>query len=178
MARPPSRPRFAPIPQRIPPLTWRRPFYLWTPAALLLAIGWPALLLRGQSVVFQASLATAAFACCVVVVVLIGGALMKRPPRARRTVIRAMVWAGVAAAIASPFIVTSVIDEQSGVSGAVLAITPLALLLGLPVALFSGIVFSLVALVKPKAEMETQARVIRVTDVSVPEHARDVQPFY
>ena len=33
--------RGQPIPQRIPPLTWRKPAFLWTPIALALAIGWP-----------------------------------------------------------------------------------------------------------------------------------------
>ena len=33
-----------PIPQRIPPLTWRQPAFLWTPLALAVAIGWPAVL--------------------------------------------------------------------------------------------------------------------------------------
>ncbi|MBS0384391.1 MAG: hypothetical protein JSS00_03475, partial [Proteobacteria bacterium] len=31
-----------PIPQRIPPLSWRQPTALWTPIALAVAIGWPA----------------------------------------------------------------------------------------------------------------------------------------
>ena len=47
-----------PIPHRFPPLTWRRPAFVWTPLALIIAIGWPALVLTSDGGMQKMTLVT------------------------------------------------------------------------------------------------------------------------
>lgn len=148
--------RSPPIPQRIPPLKWRQPAFLWTPIALGLAIGWPAALFwddRGpQRVAIAALLLIFALALITLGVSWVTG----RAPKTRRIVVLHVVTAGAIAALAAPFVLTwalaSVADYEA--QGAAehftlamsLATTPLVLMLGLPVVLVSGIVFAWLAL--------------------------------
>ncbi len=77
---------------------------------------------------------------------------MGRAPRARRNVIRHMVWSGAIVAVVAPFVLASLIgaaNPNTGLGAYSFAMLPLAVMLGLPMALFSGVVFSMVALVKP-----------------------------
>ncbi len=84
--------------------------------------------------------------------------LLGRPPRQRRTVIAHLLTAGAIAALASPFVFATLLDvlaqnegaAESGLPNRIAwALAPLALMLGLPLALFGGLVFSYVAMVKP-----------------------------
>lgn len=179
-----------PIPMRIPPLSWRRPFFVWTPVAIALAIGWPALMLQGQDGLFEASLVAGAVGLALTLMSLGGAWALGRPPRSRRSVIRHMLWCGGIAALATPFVLTSLLGSVAELergAGAVnglpgstaYALQPLAMMIGLPVALFSGVVFSCVALVKqpgPQRELLLGKRMSE--KLAIPERARDVQPFY
>ena len=83
-----------------------------------------------------------------------------RAPRARRIVVGHVVIAGALASLAAPFVLTQLLAivadyEHAGAGQRFtlpmsLALAPLALVLGLPVALASGIVFAWVALTAPK----------------------------
>lgn len=147
----------APIPQRIAPLTWRAPAILWTPLALTLAIGWPAALFYYDPTPQRVTL-VAGFAVFAVALISLGAAwALGKAPRTRLTVITHVVIAGVIVALAAPFVLTQVlalVASSTGQSGAPfglsmsLAMTPLALLLGLPMALISGALFSLIALTR------------------------------
>lgn len=157
-----SRPAFAPIPRRIPPLEWRRPFLVWTPVAIVLAIGWPPLLLRGQPGLFELALIAGALTMALSVLSLGMAWALGRPPRSRRAVIRNILVSGAIVALTAPFVLFNLFSavptadgapRQLGLdTGALYAMAPLALMLGVPIALFSAVVFSVVALVKPGPE--------------------------
>lgn len=153
-------PNATPIPQRFPPLTWRQPVLIWTPAALVLSLGWPAMLLG-------AALANVALIAGAIVFAMsfvsMGAAwVMGSAPRTRREIVLHVVACGMIVAILAPFVVVwllnAVADAEHLVTGIRPAtpyfMMPFAVLLGLPVAFFYGVVFSCVALVKqPNAIM-------------------------
>jgi hypothetical protein len=163
-----------PIPQRIPPLTWRKPAFLWTPIALALAIGWPAALFYEELGPQRFAIA-ALFAVFAIALVTLGISwIMGRPPKTRRVVVLHVVMAGAIAALAAPFVLTSLLAlvaeyEQEGAAehfslAMSLATTPLVVMLGLPVVLVSGIVFAWIALKRGAPAREDDYR-------------HDVQPF-
>lgn len=145
-----------PIPQRIPPLTWRRPSLLWTPIALALAIGWPAALFHHDSGLQRLSLIAGAAVFALALVTLGLGWALGAAPKARRIVVLHIVVAGALASLLAPFVLTQLLAlvadyEQAGAAQNFsflmsLALAPLALVLGLPIALVSGIVFAWIAL--------------------------------
>jgi hypothetical protein len=145
--------RSPPIPQRIPPLTWRKPAFLWTPLALALAIGWPAALFYDDRGPLRVAIAALLVIFALALVSLGASWALGRAPRTRRIVVLHVVTAGVIAAIAAPFVLTWLLGAVAG-DGATehfslamsLATTPLALMLGLPVILVSAIVFAWTAL--------------------------------
>ena len=149
-----------PIPRRIKPLTWRKPVLLWTPAALVLALGWPAFLLGGDAGLAPVILIVGAAAFAAGLVTLGASWLMQRPPRTRRAVLLHLVFAGAVVALAAPFVWQALLRNIAGAGGTNVimpdetawALTPFALLIGLPVALFSALVFAFVALSKPPRE--------------------------
>lgn len=155
-----------PIPRRIPPLAWRQPVLVWTPVALALALGWPALLLREEPGLAQAALIGGAVVFAASFVSMGGAWLIGRAPRTRRDVMQHFLVTGIIAALGAPFVVTSLLDtvaqaQQSSTglrAAAPYALTPLALLLGLPIAFFYGLAFAMVALVKHKREGMTRGR--------------------
>ncbi|MES1199642.1 MAG: hypothetical protein ABUS48_06655 [Pseudomonadota bacterium] len=151
---PNRQPRMPPIPRRIPPLSWRQPFFIWTPIAVVLALGWPAALLQDQDGFMALALTAGATGMAASVVALGGAWLLGRPPRTRASVIRNVAWTGAVIAAAAPFVLVNVMSKgPSGLHASTpLAVAPLALMLGLPMSLFAGTVFALVALVKPRPE--------------------------
>ncbi len=163
-----------PIPQRIPPLTWRKPAFLWTPIALALAIGWPVALFYDE-IGPQRLIITSLFLVFAIALVTLGASwAMGRPPKSRRIVVLHVVAAGVLAALAAPFVLTwllALVAEYQHEGAAEhfslamsLATTPLVVMLGLPVVLVSGIVFAWLALK-------------RGTPVREEDYRYDVQPF-
>ena len=145
-----------PIPQRIPPLVWRKPAFLWTPLALAVAIGWPAALFHEDPTPQRLAIA-ALFAVFAIALMTLGASwVMGRPPKSRRIVVLHVVMAGVVAALAAPFVLTwllAIVAEHEHHGAAQqfslamsFATTPLVLMLGLPVVLVSGIAFAWTAL--------------------------------
>jgi hypothetical protein len=138
------------------PLTWRRPAILWTPAGLALAIGWPALLFEGDHDLQQVTLIAGAGVFAFALMTLGASWLIGRPPRTRRTVVMHVVIAGAIASILSPFALTQLLSAVADYShdgaaanfslSTAMAMLPLAVVLGLPVALISAIAFAWIAL--------------------------------
>ena len=166
----------SPIPQRIAPLTWRKPVFLWTPLALALAIGWPAALFANDPGPQRVALVSGFVVFALALITLGASWALGQAPRARRVVVLHVVLAGAIAALVAPFVLTELLalvaDYEREGGGAnfsftmSLAMAPLALLLGLPIALISGIVFAWVALARG-----------RIGDTDLLEFKDDVQPF-
>ncbi len=148
--------RGPPIPQRVPPLAWRGPSLLWTPIALALAIGWPAALFYNDPGLQRMALVAGAGVFALALLTLGASWMLGRAPRTRRIVVLHVVLAGAIASLIAPFMLTQLLAivadyEQAGAGERFtftmsLAMTPLALVLGLPIALVSGIVFAWIAL--------------------------------
>jgi len=173
-----------PIPRRLPALAWRQPTLIWTPVALVLALGWPALALREEPGLAQMALTAGAGAFALCLLSLGAAWIARRPPRARRTVVEHMVIAGLIASAAAPLVFLFVLEalarsEQADAPGLTAsmayAMTPLAIMLGLPVALFAGLVFSWVALVKPPRRRPGDAPAARPGEIAVYEDVRDLE---
>jgi hypothetical protein len=151
--------RSPPIPQLIPPLEWRRPAFIWTPIALALAIAWPAALFSND-VAFQRLALVAGAAVFALALLTLGASwALGRAPRTRRTVVLHVLFAGVLASFAAPFVLTELLALVAGAERAgnfsaamSMALTPLALVFGLPMALISGTVFAWIALSQPRQE--------------------------
>jgi hypothetical protein len=145
-----------PIPQRIAPLTWRKPALLWTPIALALAIGWPAALFYNDPAPLRLALVAGAAMFALALISLGASWGLGRAPRTRRIVVLHVVLAGVIVALTAPFVLIELLalvadyERQGAGDGFTfamsLAMAPLALVIGLPVALVSGMVFAWVAL--------------------------------
>lgn len=167
--------RSPPIPQRIPPLRWRRPSFIWTPIALAIAIGWPALVLSDQPSLQRVAVIAGAVVFTLALLTLGASWALGRAPRTRRVVVVHVLLAGAAAAFLAPFVLAEVLAfaaaEAAGekLSAAMsMAMTPLALVLGLPAALVSGTLFAWLALSRPRGEM---------LDDNIYVAKSDVQPF-
>jgi hypothetical protein len=152
--------RAAPIPQRIPSLRWRRPSFVWTPIALALAIGWPAVLFHGDPTLLRLALIAGAVVFALALISLGAGWALGRAPRTRRVVVLHVLAAGAVVIVAAPFVLTELLavvvhHETQAISlEMALAMTPLALVLGLPIVLVSGLVFAVLALTRPPPESE------------------------
>lgn len=166
--------RGQPIPQRIPPLTWRKPAFLWTPIALALAIGWPAALFYEEPNPQRFAISSLFVVFAIALISLGVSWFTGRPPKTRRVVVLHVVTAGVIGALLAPFILTWLLAlvaeyEHEGAAEHFsltmsLATTPLVVMIGLPVVLVSGIVFAWVALKRGTPAREHDYR-------------HDVQPF-
>ncbi|MEZ5956867.1 MAG: hypothetical protein R3C27_06620 [Hyphomonadaceae bacterium] len=166
--------RGQPIPQRIPPLTWRKPAFLWTPIALALAIGWPAALFYQEPNPQRFAIASLFIVFAIALTSLGASWIMGQPPKTRRVAVLHVVSAGVMAALLAPFVLTWLLTlvaehEHEGAAehfslAMSLATTPLVVMIGLPVVLVSGILFSWIAL-KRGLPMREQ------------DYRHDVQPF-
>src|SRR5690242_10835809 len=105
-----------PIPQRIPPLTWRQPAVLWTPLALAAAIGWPALLFYNDQGLQQLVVVVGAVIFALALITLGAAWALRRPPKTRRTVVVHVVIAGAVASCAAPFILTPLLGTAADYS--------------------------------------------------------------
>ncbi|HVK79485.1 MAG TPA: hypothetical protein VM915_02635 [Verrucomicrobiae bacterium] len=158
-----------PIPQRIPALTWRKPAFLWTPLALALAIAWPLALFYGNPGP-QRLAVTALFAVFGLALITLGLRwAMGKPPKLRSIVVSHIVVVGLVVALLSPFVLNTLLSAGAGEQitfSMALSVLPLILLVGLPVALISGVLFAWTALTRPKH-----------TDDLIVTFRGDVQPF-
>ena len=147
-----------PIPERIPPLAWRKPAFLWTPLALAVAIGWPAAVFYDEPAMQRTALIVGGAAFAIALTTLGASWLIGRAPKARRIVVLHVVLAGAAASLCAPFVLTETLALASGGERAdaslamAAAAAPLALVLGLPMALVSGLLFAWLALGPPQQE--------------------------
>jgi hypothetical protein len=145
-----------PIPQRIPPLTWRQPAVLWTPVALGLAIGWPAGLFYNDAGLQQLVVIAGAGVFALALITLGASWMLRRPPKTRRTAVMHVIVAGAIVSVVAPFVLTKLLSAVTDYSHAgaganfslpmAMAMLPLAIVLGLPVALVSAITFAWIAL--------------------------------
>ncbi|MCX7356996.1 MAG: hypothetical protein NT015_02425 [Alphaproteobacteria bacterium] len=167
--------RGQPIPQRIPPLSWRKPAFLWTPIALALSIGWPAGLFYENPGPQRLAIVSLLIVFALALVTLGASWAMGRPPKSRRIVVLHVVTVGVFAALLAPFALTFLLatvaeGEHSGATehfsmAMSFATTPLVVMLGLPVVLVSGIVFAWTALKRSPPVDQSE------------DYRHDVQPF-
>jgi len=140
---------------REPPLLWRSPAPLWALLALIVGLGLPWLILRDEGGMAQMALLVAGVGFCSALISLVIASSMGRAPRSRREVMVHVLWLGVLTALLAPILFQVLLhamegieapDGPNGLSGALpFALWPLALFLGLPMALFSGLVLSFVA---------------------------------
>lgn len=145
-----------PIPQRMQPLTWRQPAALWTPVALAVAIGWPAALFYNDAGLQQLVVITGAAVFAFALITLGASWMIRRPPRTRRTAVMHVIIAGAIACVVAPFVLTNLLSTVTDYAHAgaaanfslpmAMAMLPLAIVLGLPVALVSAIAFAWIAL--------------------------------
>jgi len=160
-----------PIPQRIPPLTWRKPAFLWTPIALAAAIAWPLALFYGNPGP-QRLTVTALFAVLGLSLITLGVRwAMGKPPKLRSIVVSHVVIVGLVVALLSPFALGSLLSTDAGENvtlSMAISVLPLIVLVGLPIALVSGVIFAWLALTRRKA-MNSDELIVTFQG--------DVQPF-
>ena len=146
---------------RAPPLTWRKPAFVWLPVALILGVGWPYLLLRNEGGV---ALMAALGAGCVGIASAAALLIAQRtgvPPRTRRIALTPFLSFGLIAAFVLPLLFAILLAILNAVERAhadvtlkhaglgvdmVLALWPLGVMIGLPYALFVGLCVVLVAM--------------------------------
>lgn len=147
-----------PIPQRIPPLRWRSPSFLWTPVSLAAAIGWPAAVVGTNQSALRLSLLTGATVFTLALLVLGANWARGQAPRDRRNVVTHVVWAGVAVYLLAPFFFSDLVSVAANGPAAQTsigydmsaALVPLSLLLGLPATLISALIFAWLAFEPPR----------------------------
>lgn len=145
-----------PIPERFPPLVWRKPAFLWTPVSLALAIGWPVGAFYNEPALQRLALAFGGLMFALALLTLGAAYALRQAPRARRNVVQHVLFAGALTALAAPFLLTRLLAAVADAArdGAdanfapamAWALTPLTLGAGLLLALVSGLLFALVAL--------------------------------
>ncbi len=165
------------IPQRIPPLAWRKPAFLWTPIALAASVGWPAALFYNDAGPQRLALIAGAIVFALALVSLGVSWASGQAPRSRRTVVLHVVLAGALVTLIAPFVLTQLLAAVANAQEAhsagsftlamALAMIPLALVVGLPMMLVSGIIFSWLALSRGRRDELLSDGVFR----------DDVQPF-
>ncbi|MBY0565533.1 MAG: hypothetical protein K2P58_15295 [Hyphomonadaceae bacterium] len=136
----------APIPRRIPPLAWRKPALIWTPLALAAAILWPYPLLQDDPGLGRLVLLGLVATLALTLIALAVAWALGHPPRTRRLVVLYVVVAGAAVSTVGPFAANSLVSGPGGL--APIAASPLAAVMGLPVALASGLLFAWLALTR------------------------------
>ena len=134
----------APIPKRIPPLTWRKPALVCTPAALAASVLWPQLFLNDDPALSRLTLLGLVATFALTLIVLAVAWAMLRPPRSRRLVALYAVLAGAAVSLFGPFVANAIVAGPGGL--APITVSPLVTVMGLPVVLASALLFAWIAL--------------------------------
>jgi len=160
----------APIPQRIRPLAWRRPVWVWTPLGLATAVGWPALLLYDDPGPQRLALIAAASVFALALAALGVTWASGRPPKSRWAVVQHVMLAGVFAILTAPFLLGPLLASTGSGFELSLATAPLMLVVGLPVLLVSALLFAVIAL-----STKRQRKPGTLLDDEV--FRQDVQPF-
>ena len=146
----------APIPLRVAPLAWREPVFLWTPFALVVAVGWPPALFFNDPDLQRMALVLSLAVFAIALLSLGAAWALGRAPRTRRVVVMHVLAAATLMALAAPFVLPELLTQavQPGDGAArfnlamAAAMAPLALVICLPVALVSGMAFAWIALTR------------------------------
>ncbi len=154
------------VPQRIPPLAWRRPAVIWTPAALAAAIAWPCALVGWESAEARLIILGEVATFVLALLSLATSWATGRPPKTRRVVLLHVLIAAACVALIGPSALDAMLGTQSAAPPAV---APLALVIGLPTALVSGLLFSWIALT-PRPAVDDDDPSVRVV-------LRGAEPF-
>lgn len=171
---------------RFPPLEWRWPMTLWIGVSLILAIGWPLAVLRPGFGVGLAIAAVVALTCASALTALGGMMAAGAAPRARRDVVLITLGFGALFSLATPIaagIFSGAIGTPGFTWGMAAGLWPLALTIGLPGALFAGLVLAFIAFRKPE-QSEPDVLIARpgaepAGGAMVPMgQSRDVNPFH
>jgi multisubunit Na+/H+ antiporter MnhG subunit len=141
---------------------------LWTPVALALAVGWPALLLSSDATMAR-GIGVAGVLTFILGLSTLGLAWARgKPPRSHRDVLLHLVIAGALVSLTAPFAMVWLIEAAAAQRNpgaedvrlplsASLSMIPLTVLVGLPTAFISALIFAVVALVKPPRNRPAQA---------------------
>lgn len=151
----------APIPQRIAPLSWRKPSFLCTPLALAIAIGWPAALVWEQPALLRTALFSGTIVFAVALALLGASWALGRAPKTRLDAVLHVVCAGALVSLLAPLALSDSIAAIAGSGDTAnpsvavgLAMAPLALIFVLPAALLSGALFAWVALARGSTDAD------------------------
>lgn len=139
----------APIPQRIAPLTWRRPAFIWTPLSLALAVGWPAALFAQQPELQRLILLGAITVFAVALASLGAAFALGRVPKARRDIVRHVLIAATLVALLAP--IARAATSTSFTLDMAFAAIPLSLIFALPIAFVSALILAYLALDRDEA---------------------------
>jgi hypothetical protein len=153
-----------PIPQRLPTLAWRAPVAVTIPFGLAIAIGWPLALFLDAPQSGRLALVCAGLTMTLGLSSIWLRWLIRGAPMARRVIVRHIVVSGALVSVAAPALLGALFGGARDL-GASIALAPLMLLVGLPIALVSGIAFALIALIHPR----------RIEEADFPR--ADPQPF-
>lgn len=118
--------------------------FFWLPVSLAVAVGWPGALFYSNPETLTPVLVAGAVAFALALASLGATWAAGRAPKERRIVVLHVVLAGAAAATLSPWLASGASLD----SAMVFSFAPLALLLGLPAALVSGMLFAWLALTR------------------------------
>jgi hypothetical protein len=150
-------------PPREPLLVWRKPAPLWAIAALALALGPPALVLVGEGGMAQMTLIASALGLLAALSALAFAGALGTALRTRRDIVSFVVRFGLATALITPIAFQLLLHAMEGIEGASgpvglpfflpLALWPLAVMVGLPIALLGGLALAFVAF-EPEREPE------------------------
>ena len=134
---------------RLPPLVWRKPGFFWGPLAFIIGLGAPAAALSAEGGFAIMAIVTVGAGMLSSLLSLAIAAASGRQPRSRREVMIHVLWLGALSALTAPIVflmLVNAIDHGAGLSaGLGLALWPLALSIGLPLALFGGLTLAYVA---------------------------------
>jgi len=151
-------------PPREPLLVWRKPAPLWAAAALVLALGPPAAVLHREGGMAQMTLIAATLGLLGALSALAFAGAVGSAPRTRRDIVALVIWFGLGAALLAPIAFQALLQAMEGVEGVAgpvglpallpIALWPLALIVGLPIALLGGLSLAFVAFELEKEEEE------------------------
>lgn len=164
------------------PLLWRKPVFLWVSLAITFGLGAPGLILRQEGGFAQLVLLTGAIGFLSALISLAAAGAMGRPPSSRREVMVHALWLGILAALAAPIVFQALLRAMEGIEapdGPVglsvmlpFALWPLSLFVGLPMALFYGLVLSFIAFKRGAVEH----RIMTLSDADDPAFAPAAPP--
>lgn len=117
---------------------------MWTPLALALAIGWPALLFAGEPALQRQALIGGTLIFAVALTTLGAALALGRVAKTRRFIVRHVLVAAALFSLLAPIVRAAASDAYT--FDMALAATPMTLILALPLAFISALIFAYIAL--------------------------------